>query len=89
MIERFVKNSLKGDLYSKAVECLGSLREACVKEDEGQSFNKFMEKVKKMFGQGTFKEFWYEVVQKGISLITKKESGISSTVTEEEALMVI
>ena len=30
LIERMVKNSLKGDLYPKALECLGRLRETCV-----------------------------------------------------------
>jgi hypothetical protein len=49
MIERFVKNSLKGDLYDKAIECLKSLREGCINEDEGEVFNKFMERVKKLF----------------------------------------
>jgi hypothetical protein len=34
MIERFVKNSLKGDLYDRAIECMGAMRETCVKEDE-------------------------------------------------------
>ena len=34
LIERFVKNSLKGDLYQKAIECLQALRESCIKEDE-------------------------------------------------------
>jgi len=34
MITRFVTNSLAGDLFPKAIECLIALREACVKEDE-------------------------------------------------------
>jgi ATP-dependent DNA helicase 2 subunit 2 len=58
LIERFVKSSLKGDLYGKAVECLRALREACIKEDEGAQFNKFMEKLKHLFIQGSNKEFW-------------------------------
>jgi len=49
MIERFVTNSLNGDLYQKAIECLKALRETCVKEDEGAAFNKYMEKLKKKF----------------------------------------
>ena len=39
MITRFVTNSLAGDLFPKAIECLIALREACVKEDEAQKFN--------------------------------------------------
>ena len=85
MIERFVRNSLKGDLYAKAVECLRALREACVKEDEAQSFNKFMERLKDKFQRGTNKEFFQMIINSEISLITKKESSISSNVTEQEA----
>ena len=85
LIERFVKNSLKGDLYQKAIECLNHLRGACVKEDEAPAFNKFMDRIKKMFAHGSHKEFWIEVVKNKLSLITKKESSISSSVTEEEA----
>lgn len=85
LIERFVKNSLKGDLYSKAIECLICLRETCVKEDEAPAFNKFMDRIKKMFASGSHREFWMVVVGNKISLITKKESSISSDVTEDEA----
>lgn len=85
LIERFVKNSLNGDLYSKAIECLKALREACIKEDEGATFNKFMERMKKLFATGTNAEFFKEVIANKVSLITKKESPISSIVTEEEA----
>ena len=88
MIERFVKNSLKGDLFSKAIDCLKALREACVKEDEAQSFNIFMKRLKDLFQRGNNKEFFELVVKNKISLITKKESAISSNVTEEEAKQV-
>eukprot|EP00347_Sterkiella_histriomuscorum_P017840 403347774 len=43
MITKLVNNSLNGDLYHKAIECLASLREACITEDEAQEFNLFME----------------------------------------------
>jgi ATP-dependent DNA helicase 2 subunit 2 len=58
LIERFVKNSLKGDLYGKAIECLITLRESCVKEDEAASFNKFMDRIKKIFSKGSHKGFF-------------------------------
>ena len=76
LIERFVKNSLKGDLYDKAIECLRALREACVKEDEAQKFNTFMHKrVKQVLGkESTYGDFFKRVVQSGLTLITKHES---------------
>ena len=43
MIERFIINSLKGDLFDKALDCIKELRKACVEEDEAPSFNRFAE----------------------------------------------
>ena len=45
-------------MYDKAIECLKAFREACVKEDEAQIFNKFLERLKKLFANGTNKEFF-------------------------------
>ncbi len=74
LIHRFVVNSLKGDLYQKALECLHTMRETCVVEDEGQKFNLFLEQLKKNFHKGTNSEFWQSIVEDGISLITNKET---------------
>ena len=46
VIERYIRCSLNGDLYEKALECLINLREAAVQEDEAPTFNKFLEKIK-------------------------------------------
>ena len=91
LIERFVKNSLRGDLYDKAIECMRAMREACVREDEGQRWNEFLrDKVKRVFATGSYKGF-YEMVKQAhksgqrLTLITHKESQTSSDITEEEA----
>ena len=90
MIERFVKNSLKGDLFDKALECLQAMRETCVREDEAQRYNEFLQRVKRIFAKGSHAEFFQRFAQQGkqLSLITVKESAISSNVTEDEALKV-
>lgn len=62
MIERFVNNSLNGDLYDKAIECLETLREACIAEDEGASFNLFMEKLKRLYSNGDHSEFFAIII---------------------------
>jgi len=85
LVERLVLSSMKADLYEKAFDCLKTLREACVKEDEGAVFNKFMEKMKKQFASGEHKGFWEKVKANRVSLITNEESKISSTVTPKEA----
>lgn len=46
VIERFIRSSLNGDLYDKALETLKAFREAGVSEDEAPTFNKFLEKIK-------------------------------------------
>ena len=87
MIERFVKNSLKGDLFDKALECLQTMRETCVKEDEAQKYNDFLHRIKRIFGKGSHSEFFQKLVRSlnPLSLITSKESAISSNVSEEDA----
>jgi ATP-dependent DNA helicase 2 subunit 2 len=87
LIERFVRNSLRGDLYPKALECLREMRAACVKEDEGGRYNEFLHRVKKIFGRGTtYGEFFNLLAADGqLSLITHRESPTSSIVTDEEA----
>jgi ATP-dependent DNA helicase 2 subunit 2 len=80
-VERYVRCSLRGDLYEKAYECLKAIREACVKEDEAPSFNKFLARVKDMFGRGPHKDFFGMLKKDKVSLITAAESEISSIVT--------
>lgn len=46
LIERYIRSSLRGDLYDKAIECLQNAREASITEDEAQCFNTFMHKLK-------------------------------------------
>jgi len=91
MTERFVKNSLKGDLFDKAIECMIAMREACIREDEAQRWNEWLrEKVKKAFRTGSYKGF-YELVKQTnrggqrLTLISERESPTSSDITEEEA----
>ena len=43
IIDRFIRSSLEGDIYDKALECLIALRESCVTNDEPQFFNRFLQ----------------------------------------------
>jgi len=49
---------LKGDLDEKAVECFKELRQACVREDEAESFNRFAERIKRLFKEGSTEPFF-------------------------------
>ena len=42
VIERYIRGSVNGDIYGKAMDCLLELRKACVNEDEAPFFNKFL-----------------------------------------------
>jgi hypothetical protein len=70
------------------------MRGTCIQEDEAQSYNEFMKKVKRLTAKGSYKDFFQMLIQaekeQGIkvSLITQKESTISSNVTEAEAAKV-
>lgn len=87
MIERFIINSLKGDLFDKGIECIKELRKACVEEDEAPSFNRFAEQIKKKHGKGddATTNFFFRMVKEKITLITKHESKLSSMIGQEEA----
>lgn len=43
LIEKYIRSSIDGDLFDKAIECLIILRESCISEDEAPLFNKFMQ----------------------------------------------
>lgn len=87
LIERFVTHSLKGDLFDKALECMKTLREACVKEDEAPSYNKFAERIKALAIKtaSESENFFKMMADAKLSLITKHESHISSAVEQQEA----
>ena len=90
MIERFVKNSLKGDLYGKAIDCIAAMRKVCVRDDEAGKYNDFMRRIKRVFSRGSYRDFFVllqSAAKDGVpvSLITQKESSISSNVTQDEA----
>ena len=42
VIKKFVRSSLGGDLYDKAIECLLAMRQGSITEDEAQTFNRFL-----------------------------------------------
>lgn len=80
LIRRLIVTSMNGDLYEKALECLQSMREGCVREDEAESFNQLARQLKK-----TYISFFHCMQRANCSLITRHESALSSIVEQEEA----
>lgn len=58
MIKRFINDSLKGNFYDKALECLKALRKGCIDEDESDSFNEFLHDIREKCKEGKHQEFW-------------------------------
>lgn len=85
VIDRYIRGSINGDIYDKAIECLLTLRNSCVSEDEAPLFNKFLEQLKDRYSRGHHKDFFAALVRQKVSLITYVESELSSIVTPEEA----
>jgi ATP-dependent DNA helicase 2 subunit 2 len=85
IIDRYIRGSINGDIYDKALECLLELRQACVSEDEAPFFNKFMETLKEKYSHDTHKDFFGLLIKMKLSLITSAESELSSIVTAQEA----
>ena len=76
IIDRFIRSSVQGDIFDKALECLISLRQSAVSEDEAPFFNKFMHQIKE-----NYSSFFKVIVKNQITLISNEESKISSIVT--------
>jgi ATP-dependent DNA helicase 2 subunit 2 len=80
LIRRLIVTSMNGDLFEKALECLQSMREGCIREDEAESFNSLARHLKK-----TQVSFFQCMQKANCSLITKHESQLSSIVEQQEA----
>ena len=83
LILKLVESSFRGNNYPKAIECLKNLRQGCLDEDEIDTWNQFMMKQVKALQQ-LHSEFWNQVVEENISLITSEESE-KSTISQQEA----
>ncbi len=84
IVRMLVQQSVHGHLYSKAVECLGAMREGCVREMEAEHWNGVLRSLRTDYQSGPHHAFWLHVVRAGITLIHDEESG-ESDVTREQA----
>ena len=80
MIKRLIDSSMNGDLFDKAFDCLKTMREGCVEEDEAESFNTLAKQLK-----NRYPDFFKKMQQQQCSLITKSESHLSSKLEQSEA----
>lgn len=82
-ILRFVHDSYKNSLYSKAIECIRALRSGCIKEQESEQFNNFLQSIKSQFKDKQRNDFWLNLQQEALSLISAADSADSDVSLED------
>lgn len=83
-ILQLVADSIRDQLYEKAVDCLKALRTGCVREEEADAFNAFLRKLRASHEGKRRDAFWQLVVTAGLTLIHEEECE-DSPVTKAEA----
>ncbi|XP_076914550.1 ATP-dependent DNA helicase 2 subunit KU80-like [Bidens hawaiensis] len=79
-----VENSLEGDNYPKALECLIALRKGCVIEQEPKQFNDFLSQIFRFCQEAKLSSFWEFLASNDVTLITKTEAE-DSDIKEQDA----
>ena len=86
-IQQLVNDSIKDQLYIKAIECLKALREGCIKEEEAAAFNTFLRLLRSMYEDKKKNEFWLLIRKNKISLIHEEECEDSDVTPKESDLV--
>ena len=74
LIVDFIQNSRGEALFEKAMLCLKSLRDVCMKKLEAKIFNDLLTLIKRQSTEiDGRKDFWKKIVEVKISLITCEE----------------
>ncbi|KAK0066306.1 X-ray repair cross-complementing protein 5 [Biomphalaria pfeifferi] len=82
-IQQIVLQSFGQQNYSKALDCVKALREACIQKMEPNIFNTFLTKFKTFLLTKSKKDFWDLILKEKQVLITKFECEESSVTKEE------
>jgi len=84
IIIKFIVESFKGSYYTRALDCIKVLRDACLDEDEIDIFNIFLNKLRINFPKEKFMDFWKLFIDNRIMMISSKEN-VKSSISEEES----
>ncbi|KAJ4457638.1 putative X-ray repair cross-complementing protein 5 [Paratrimastix pyriformis] len=84
MVHKLVTESIRGNFYGRACECVAALREEAIKCDETTRFNKFLRDLKQAYaGHALHADFWKQVIAQKTTLITQEESQDSAVPAAE------
>ena len=79
-----LNDSVKDQLYPKALACIQSLRKGCIQEEEPAAFNTFIRLIRSMNEGKRHNAFWELVSSQKISLIHEEECE-ESDITKDES----
>jgi len=82
-ITQMVNESVRDQMYPKALECLQALRSGAVQESEWEVFNNYLIEIRGYFERKRKDDFWKLVQQNRISLIHYDECVDSNTSPEQ------
>ncbi|PIN23795.1 DNA-binding subunit of a DNA-dependent protein kinase (Ku80 autoantigen) [Handroanthus impetiginosus] len=83
-----VENSLEGDTYPKALQCLLALRKGCILEQEPKQFNEFLRNLHKFCEEKHLQSFSEYLASHEVMLISKTEAP-ASDIPEHEARLLM
>ena len=72
-IDRLVQESIKDHFFAKALDCMLELRRECIKNDEVEYFNKWLNSYK----HTCKRDMWLLVLKNGMSIISSDENATS------------
>jgi len=77
-IVQLVNDSVRDQLYPKAIDCLQALRAGTIREEESQTFNSFLKELRNYFEGKRRQDFWQMILDTKTTLISYAESEDSS-----------
>ncbi len=84
VIDTFVQGALMGDMYGRARECVETMRQGAVREDEATLFNDFLRSMQaRERSDKKIREFMDSLRDEGITLISKVETTSSDVLPKQ------
>jgi len=73
-IVQLVNDTVRDQLYPKAIDCLQALRAGTIREEESQTFNSFLKELRNYFEGKRRQDFWQMILDTKTTLISYAES---------------
>eukprot|EP00850_Spirogloea_muscicola_P013604 SM000093S24415 [mRNA] locus=s93:91019:95736:- [translate_table: standard] len=74
VIENLLDTAHQGNTFAKALGCLVAFREGCVMHEEPSKYNEFLRRLEERCRSPQLSDFWQQIKERKITLISKDES---------------